>query len=102
MDDYKHENNFRRVLAQLTLSDVKDAIGRVKIIMQRNEENGYVLQEYKWYRYYRENPNKNTPVVQLQIDDTAAIVKVTKALELAYLPIGIDFNRRNAGFMGVE
>jgi hypothetical protein len=36
--------------------------------------------------------NKNTPVVQLWIDDdTAAIVKVTKALELAYLPIGIDF-----------
>jgi hypothetical protein len=36
--------------------------------------------------------NKNTPVVQLQIDDdTAAIVKVTKALELAYLPIGIDY-----------
>ncbi len=36
--------------------------------------------------------NKNTPVVQIQIDDdTAAIVKVTKALELAYLPIGIDF-----------
>jgi hypothetical protein len=35
--------------------------------------------------------NKNTPVVQIQIDDdTAAIVKVTKALELAYLPIGID------------
>jgi len=36
--------------------------------------------------------NKNTPVAQLHIDDdTAAIVKVTKALELAYLPIGIDF-----------
>jgi len=36
--------------------------------------------------------NKNTPVVQIQIDDdTAAIVKVTKAFELEYLPIGIDF-----------
>ena len=36
--------------------------------------------------------NKNTPVVKLQIDDdTSAIVKITEALELAYLPIGIDF-----------
>jgi len=36
--------------------------------------------------------NKNTPVVELQIDDdTASIVKITKAFELAYLPIGIDF-----------
>ena len=36
--------------------------------------------------------NKNTPVVELQIDDdTAAIVKITKALELTYLPIGIDY-----------
>jgi hypothetical protein len=36
--------------------------------------------------------NKNTPVAQIQIDDdTAAIAKVTKALDLAYLPIGIDF-----------
>ena len=35
--------------------------------------------------------NKNIPVVQVQIDDdTAAIVKVSKAYELAYLPIGID------------
>jgi hypothetical protein len=35
--------------------------------------------------------NKNTPVVELQMDvDTSAIVKVTKALELEYLPIGID------------
>ncbi len=36
--------------------------------------------------------NKNTPVVKLQIDDdTAAIVKITEALELSYLPIGIDY-----------
>lgn len=57
MDEYKHENNFKSVLAQLTLSDVKDAIWRAKMIMQRNEQNGYVLQEYKGYRYYRENPS---------------------------------------------
>jgi len=25
--------------------------------MKRNEENGLVLQQYKGYRYYRENPS---------------------------------------------
>lgn len=57
MDDYKHENNFKRILNSLKLSDVIDAINRAKVIMQRNEQNGYVLQEYKGYKYYKENPS---------------------------------------------
>lgn len=57
MDDYKRERNFKRILSQMTLSNVKDAIDRAKQIMKRNEENGYVLLEYKGYRYYRENPS---------------------------------------------
>jgi len=57
MDEYKHENNFKRILSQLTLQNVKDAVDNAKIIMKRNENNGYVLQEYKGYRYYRENPS---------------------------------------------
>jgi hypothetical protein len=57
MDDYKHENNFKRILSCLALTDVIDAIKRAQIIMQRNKENGYVLQEYKGYKYYKENPS---------------------------------------------
>ena len=57
MDEYKHENNFKRVLGKMTLQNVKEAVERAKLIMQRNAENGYVLQEYKGYRYYRENPS---------------------------------------------
>ncbi len=57
MDDFKHENNFKRVLGQLEFQNVKDAIERAKQIMHRNSDNGYVLQEYKGYRYYRENPS---------------------------------------------
>ena len=57
MDEFKHENNFKRVLGQLALQNVRDAIERAKLIMQRNSDNGYVLQEYKGYRYYRENPS---------------------------------------------
>ena len=38
LDQYKHEANFKRVLGKLTLVDVKRAIERAKIIMQRNNE----------------------------------------------------------------
>ncbi len=57
MADYKHENNFKRILGQLTLQNVKDAVNRSKQIMKKNEENGYTLHEYKGYRYYRGNPS---------------------------------------------
>lgn len=57
MNAYKHEHNFKRILNQLNLSNIKDAIDRAKQIMKTNEENGYKLQEYKGYRYYRENPS---------------------------------------------
>lgn len=57
MNDFKHENNFKRVLGQITLSDVIDAIVRAKLIMQRNKENKCILYEYKGYSYYKENPS---------------------------------------------
>lgn len=57
LHQYKHEPNFKRVLGKIFLSEVKTAIERSKVIMQRNEENGLVLQQYKGCRYYRENPS---------------------------------------------
>lgn len=57
MDEYKHEANFKRCLGKLQLSDVVDAVNRAKTIMQRNQDSGYVLQQYKGYRYYKENPS---------------------------------------------
>lgn len=56
-DQYKHEANFKRVLGKLSLDNVKDAIERSKKIMQRNQECGYILQQYKTFNYYRENPS---------------------------------------------
>lgn len=47
LDQYKHEANFKRVLGKLSLDNVKDAIERSKKIMQRNQECGYTLQQYK-------------------------------------------------------
>ncbi|HCX61525.1 MAG TPA: abortive phage infection protein [Clostridiales bacterium] len=57
LKEYKHEGNFKRILNTLTLSDVKDAINRAKFIMQCNRDSGYILQEYKGFKYYRENPS---------------------------------------------
>lgn len=56
MDEFKKEANFKRCLSKLQLSNVIDAINRAKKIMQRNQENGYILYQYKGYRYYKENP----------------------------------------------
>lgn len=55
--EYKHENHFKRILNTLTLQDVIAAVQRSKAIMQRNEENGFVLQQHGRYKFYRENPS---------------------------------------------
>lgn len=57
MKEYKEEDNFKRCLKKLQLSNVNDAIRRAKNIMQKNEDSGYVLHYYKGYKYYKENPS---------------------------------------------
>ena len=56
LDKYKKEDNFKRILSQLTLEDVRDAIRRARNIMQNNQNNGLVEHEYKGYKYYKVNP----------------------------------------------
>jgi len=57
MHEFKKEENFKRCLGKMQLSNVIDAIQRAKGIMQRNEENGYKLIQYKGYSFYNENPS---------------------------------------------
>lgn len=57
MDEYKHETNFRRCLSKLSIQNVIYAINRAKQLMNINKQNGYVLQQYKGYSFYRENPS---------------------------------------------
>ncbi|MGN0244203.1 MAG: RloB domain-containing protein [Lachnospiraceae bacterium] len=63
MDEYKHEDNFKRCLGQLSLDNVRNAIDRANKIMVRNQENGYRLYEYKGYKYYKENPSLTINVI---------------------------------------
>ncbi len=55
--EYKRENNFKRCLSKMDLDDVRAAIRRAEAIMERNQENGYALQQYAGYEYYEENPS---------------------------------------------
>jgi len=57
MDEYKHEDNFKRCLGKLQLSNIIDAVNRAKNIMHRNQDSGYILHQYKGYEYYKENPS---------------------------------------------
>ena len=57
MHQYKKEKNFKRCLSKLQLSDVRCAINRAKNIMETNENNGYILHQYKGFKYYKENPS---------------------------------------------
>ncbi|MFT3983666.1 MAG: RloB domain-containing protein [Lachnospiraceae bacterium] len=60
MDEYKHEDNFKRCLGKLNISNVIEAINRAQMIMQRNKDNAYTLHQYKGYKYYKENPSLAT------------------------------------------
>lgn len=57
MDDYKKEDNFKRLLEKLSLTDVWDAVGRAKMIEKRNVERGYILNQHCGHTYFTENPS---------------------------------------------
>lgn len=57
MNEYKEEKNFKRCLKKMSMSNVIEAIGRARRIMERNRKNGYTLHEYRGYQYYKENPS---------------------------------------------
>lgn len=57
LSEYKHKDEFQRILKLLTLDDVKKAINRSQKIMLKNENSGYTLQSYKGFTYYKENPS---------------------------------------------
>ncbi len=56
LDQYKHEDNFKRCLEKLTIQDVLKALERADVICANNEKAGKVLFQYRGYSYYRDNP----------------------------------------------
>ncbi len=56
MNEYKEENNFKRVLSKLSLDDVVDAIDRAKAIDSQNHANGCRFKKNFGYEYCCDNP----------------------------------------------
>lgn len=56
LDQYKHEDEFKRCLGKLTLDDVREAIKRAEVITENNAKDEKTLLQYKGYKYYRDNP----------------------------------------------
>lgn len=56
LDQYKHEDNFKRCLGKLSLDDVHKAIQRAEVITENNIRDSKVMEKYKGYSYYRDNP----------------------------------------------
>ncbi len=76
MDEYKQEKNFKNCLKQLTLENVKQAVVRASDIMKRNADKGYVLHEYKGFKYYKENPSLAIwETIQLMLVDSGILRK---------------------------
>ena len=56
LDQYKHEDNFKRCLSKLSMEDVLAALNRADVITANNVRDGKTLIKYKTYSYYRDNP----------------------------------------------
>ena len=56
LDQYKHEDEFKRCLGKLSLDDVREAIKRADVITENNRMDEKTLIQYKGYTYYRDNP----------------------------------------------
>ena len=56
LDEYKEEKNFKRVVEQITLEDIINAIKRAEKIREHNKEYNKQI-KYGKYIYYKENPD---------------------------------------------
>lgn len=67
MQEFKKEDNLKRLFKKFTFTDVLDAIDREDRIMKRMENIGYTLQHYKGFEYYKENPSLTVGTVVKEI-----------------------------------
>lgn len=56
---YKHKDNFEKILNKLSIEDVKTAISNAYHLDSKNSENGNPLITHRNYKYYRNNPALN-------------------------------------------
>lgn len=78
LDDYKHEDNFKRCINKLSIYDVIKAISRAEKIASINEIDGKKLICMYGYEYYEENPALSINVVIKNILQECGILEKNK------------------------
>lgn len=56
LDEYKHESNFKRILAKLSVDDAAAAVKRAEVLSRKAKENGLRKAQHCGYEYYLDNP----------------------------------------------
>lgn len=75
LDEYKHEGNFKRALAQLTLDDAVAAVARAKRIAAANEADGRRFAEHCTYCYCLDNPATDLWIVIEKVLKGAGVIQ---------------------------
>lgn len=77
LHEYKHEDKFKKVLAQLSLEDALSAVVRAKDIMKMVEQDFKPIVR-SGYRYFRENPSLSLHTVVGKILAECGLIKSLK------------------------
>lgn len=59
LEEFKKESNFKKVLQQITLDDIRRAIKNGKALEAENEAYGFQPRKIHGFEYYEENPSTN-------------------------------------------
>ncbi|MHB1484891.1 MAG: RloB domain-containing protein [Saccharofermentanales bacterium] len=57
IDDYKDEKNFKRILSQIDIIDIKNAIKNAENIRDLKAENRCKISDMHGFKFYKENPD---------------------------------------------
>lgn len=76
-DSYKHEKNFKKVLNQLTLEDVKLAISRARTLMNANAETDKA-KKFSGFEFYDTNPSLSIHLVVEDILKDVGLSEICK------------------------
>lgn len=75
MDEYKKEEEFRKILDSITLDDVINAVARGEKIRKNHEDNNDHKEIVNGFIYYRNNPDMTLHSIVKQILVDVGILK---------------------------
>lgn len=76
LDQFKHEDNFKRCLSKLTLEDVKAAITRAEMITTQNYKDHRKEVHYRGYSYFMDNPSLSVHCIVKRMLSECGIIEM--------------------------